>query len=111
MSQVEDIQPASESMGLEVTRVDRARVRVNLESDCADRKAAMELSDVTHSRGKGKGPGEAEGSGGTGKKGRCRKEVSVRSPRVISTGKCKLVWSGLRVGGDEEVKVLRVESH
>lgn len=38
MSQLEDIQLASECMGLEVTREVGARVRRNLERDCADRK-------------------------------------------------------------------------
>lgn len=38
MSQLEDIQLASERVGLEVTREVRARVRRNLERDCADRK-------------------------------------------------------------------------
>lgn len=38
MSQAEDIQLASECMGLEVTREVRASVRMNLERGCADRK-------------------------------------------------------------------------
>lgn len=38
MSQVEDIQLASECMGLTVTREGRARVRVNLKRDYAHRE-------------------------------------------------------------------------
>lgn len=47
VSQLEDIQLASECVGLEVTREVRARVTRNLERDCADRKKpAMELDGV-----------------------------------------------------------------
>lgn len=46
MSQVEDIQLASECMGLTVTREGRARVRVNLEIMHTE-KTAMELGGGT----------------------------------------------------------------
>lgn len=39
-----------------------------------------------------------------------RKMVRDWGPCVISRRKCKLVWSGLRVDGDEEIKVADVAS-
>lgn len=79
MSQLEDIQLASECVGLEVTREVRARVRRNLERDCADRKkpameldGVPELSDVVQSQGKVLGEKKAVGIQG-------RRGVSLES--------------------------------
>lgn len=116
MSQLEDIQLASERVGLEVTREVGARVRRNLERDCADRKkktstelnGVPELSDAVQSQGKV--PGEKKAVGIQGRSG-VQEGGEVWSPGVMATGKCRLLCSGLKVDRDEELEGMNVESH